>query len=757
MNLFNKQIQLSILPTDPEAFSDIGQQQYNQELTAPGNGNYVNIIPCLFEAILNDYSDKLLPRDILFFVQILILYQSALSKNQKSIIYASDKLAKLLGYRAQEKRNMRSIVLKRVKKLEQVGFLGVTRSKNKKGSDEVNEIVPLLPNHIYDKIQYASSNSNVDSTRLANESNIQHILRTKLFVPITLDFAQSLLKDSMPHTHKLFFLNCIITAYKNYKTTGELSFSATSYELMSKNNISKRTLARILDYTKNQYPNYFIEIEHSYIKSDDIDCNRYDKSTFVISINPMIIPESFLHRKNITIAEETEVKVESISTDTRYLDEDNEAKKPDTYACSKAGVPKWKPSSAILEALNNKDKIINNKIKNTDAKNDEPLENNQTKPPTIVQTSSYEHLENEQSSFLSKSLKNSIKDFIDDLPPPSNLHSEYVSRTIKNISESKELRDDENDKPTTSNDKQNKELRHFYPLSEKDVDMLNFRANREFSTNFVNQLLLKLYIKYPEKRFKNKFTFLNYMQKALKKEKHQGPLVNHTTFRFNCNISVQECNMLEAERYLSSIENSHDTSYEMQLKRKIAGRFNTRLAYEILTQVEFRTNFDNRFVTALIPSKLTLSDRQIEVLNEQLEAVYGKNGYYIQVVDEAVEEEREEEEAIKPNKTNVSSCQTVKIAPDQQIISKIRAGVSLSSIEGNTAWHGIRKDLIEEFGKDIDNSWFAKAVVKENMLTFTLTLTMPNKFMADWTRNRYGYAISRIAGVLGFKYMEYNH
>nr|WP_266264501.1 hypothetical protein [Rickettsia hoogstraalii] len=43
----------------------------------------------------------------------------------------------------------------------------------------------------------------------------------------------------------------------------------------------------------------------------------------------------------------------------------------------------------------------------------------------------------------------------------------------------------------------------------------------------MNQLLLKLYIKYPEKRFKNKFTFSDYMIKALKKEKHQGPLVNN--------------------------------------------------------------------------------------------------------------------------------------------------------------------------------------------------------------------------------------
>ncbi|CAN7976260.1 unnamed protein product, partial [Ixodes persulcatus] len=181
---------------------------------------------------------------------------------------------------------------------------------------------------------------------------------------------------------------------------------------------------------------------------------------------------------------------------------------------------------------------------------------------------------------------------------------------------------------------------HFYPLSEKDIDTLNFRAHREFSNNFVNQLLLKLYIKYPEKRFKNKFTFLSYMVQILKNEKHQGPLVNHTSFRFSCNIGTIEQNLLKYEKYLNKIESSFDTSKEMQVRKKIAGRFNTNVAYEILTQVEFKTNHNNSFITAIIPKRLdlggiqteSLSERQIEILSEQLEAVYGINGYYVTVV-----------------------------------------------------------------------------------------------------------------------------
>ncbi|WP_341791194.1 hypothetical protein [Rickettsia endosymbiont of Gonocerus acuteangulatus] len=233
-------LQSPIVSTNPEYFSDIRQQQYNQELTIDENRNYISIIPCLFESIVGEYSDKLLPIDIIYFFQIVTLYSSALSKNEEEIIYSSEKLARILGYTNKEASNMRSTILGITKKLEQAGFLQVHRSKNKNGIDKVNKIIPILPDILYNKIKYAASNSNVDSKRrLTNESNLQHIIRTKLFVPITLTFIQNLFKDSMTPKHKLFYLNCIITAYKNYQITGQFSFAATSQELTKANNISR--------------------------------------------------------------------------------------------------------------------------------------------------------------------------------------------------------------------------------------------------------------------------------------------------------------------------------------------------------------------------------------------------------------------------------------------------------------------------------------------------------------------------------------
>ena len=290
-----------------------------------------------------------------------------------------------------------------------------------------------------------------------------------------------------------------------------------------------------------------------------------------------------------------------------------------------------------------------------------------------------------------------------------------------------------------------KELRHFFPLSEKDVDTLNFKAGREFSNNFMNQLLLKLYIKYPEKRFKNKFTFLSYMAKILKNEKHQGPLVNHTSFRFSCNIGTEETKLLEYEKYLNQIENSFDTSKEMQVRKKIAGRFSTEIAYKILTKVQFKTNYDNSFITALVPSYINLSERQIATLSEQLEAVYGVNGYYVQEV--------EQDEMLMPPPRS----KTCHIDPKEKSMDILEVGSKLNTTGENTVWNQIRKGLREELGEAIDAVWFAKAEAAHCNDTKTLTLAMPTRFMSDWVRNNYSHAIRRLSEGCGVKMVEYGY
>lgn len=79
-----------------------------------------------------------------------------------------------------------------------------------------------------------------------------------------------------------------------------------------------------------------------------------------------------------------------------------------------------------------------------------------------------------------------------------------------------------------------------------------------------------------------------YMSKAFRYEKHQAPMVNHETFRFTANVSDPESvEMRQKEKYLSEVEYSIDTSYSSQLRKKISGIFETKLAYQILTEGKF--------------------------------------------------------------------------------------------------------------------------------------------------------------------------
>nr|WP_041472060.1 DnaA N-terminal domain-containing protein [Rickettsia africae] len=702
--------------------------------------------------------DSLLsPRDILFFLQIVSLYQLELSKGNDSITYPSLKLAKLLGVDAScdtayltssahhsvnslTDSNMRATILKMTAKLESLGLLKVFRRKRSNGMDLANKLVPVLPDRLYSVIKDSPTNLKVsNSSKLDRESNLEHILRIKLFVPIELEFMKSLFKNNLPSKYKLFFLNCIMSAYRNFMQNSNgsnmLSFSATSHELIQQNNMSKRTLFNIFKYIKQQGDSFFLKVEHKYTKSDDMDCNRYDKSIFNISINPLVFPISQI-RKSQT-EEITEFNHEE-------LQGNNSLAFSDTYRDFREGVQKKQPISAKKAALNNKEEIIKNKygknIDYIDANSENSSIPCSSSTLTSEQNYKKEFFKDKQSLSSSESYNNSS--FLND----------SSSRNNKNISEQKE---------------QWAELRHFYPLSEKDIDTLNFRAHREFSNNFVNQLLLKLYIKYPEKRFKNKFTFLSYMVQILKNEKHQGPLVNHTSFRFSCNIETIEQNLLKYEKYLNQIESSFDISKEMQVRKKIAGRFNTNVAYEILTQVEFKTNHNNSFITAIIPKRLdlggiqtgSLSERQIEILSEQLEAVYGINGYYVTVVgdvgsaeDSSGKGERKEE--IEKQYSKIKESDIISNIKDIGILD---IGKELDKIEENTVWNQIRKGLREELGEAIDAVWFSKAEATEDKEKGMLILTMPTRFMADWVKNNYSHVLKRLSVGCGINRVEYEY
>ncbi|WP_121543471.1 DnaA N-terminal domain-containing protein [Candidatus Rickettsia colombianensi] len=639
------------------------------------------------------------------------------------------------------------------------------------------------------------------------EGKRQHLEKTKMFIRVPYEFLKQLNSNcSISATSKVIILYLFTKIYKSvankYKPDDVLTHNScsivTSYQELQKelklhrNSISK-TLRTLED-------NNFITRDQLVIKSNDDYGSRSDKSLWKISLLDVTIINDADHKdkKQQLVKSDANTKIHTYDQ-ASDIDLEQILESSKEWECTK-----YDPSCIDSGQLYNKDFILENKyIKDIDYIDANHLDfknssiNNLSDNLQLEKNSKKEFLENEQNSFSSESYNNSYFfsdyegksincdttqfDFLDRANHTNkqefletselkqsyfNTSSERISKAINGISVKERVvinptgqKSNAGATPTIKNTEHKKALRHFHPLSWQDVDTLNFRANREFSTNFVNQLLLKLYIKYPEKRFKNKFTFLSYMEKILKNEKHQGLLVNHTTFRFSCNINAEEKNILEYERFLSEIENSLDTSKEMQVKKKIAGRFSTRHAYEILTQVEFKTNYDNSFITALIPSQLDdLSERQIEILSEQLEAVYGMNGYYVQVVEDVGYDEQDRAKGNGIERKEAMICPkttTSDIISNSTPIGILVEGGVIDTMESNTTWTQIREGLINELGVDIDKVWFSKAEAKECRDTAILTLTMPTKFMADWVCNNYSHAIRRFAGSVGIKRVEY--
>ncbi len=333
-----------------------------------------------------------------------------------------------------------------------------------------------------------------------------------------------------------------------------------------------------------------------------------------------------------------------------------------------------------------------------------------------------------------------------------------------------ELKNDQTKLTNTVKFSPNATLKDWYPLSPQDVDRLNSKAGREFSNNFVNELLLKLHRKYPDRTFPTKSHILSYLAKALNRELHQGPLVNHETFRF-ANNDPESIVQRQREKYLAEVEYSSDISYESQLRRKIAAMFESKLAYQLLTQAKFTTTvqeqrsgnneFDdqclkteleqitqeedalsddvldnqqtdiiqnNSFIVKL-SQNIQLSDLQRQILENSITAVYGHvNITYNQVHD--------------------NYRKLDKLQPRQQY------EIYLEELDPSSTWYKIRTLLKNQFGSDVDKSWFSKLTAEENLQSKALTLFASSNFMRDWIKNKYQHKIQPLAKELGCNVVE---
>ncbi|BAG39500.1 hypothetical protein OTT_0042 [Orientia tsutsugamushi str. Ikeda] len=268
-----------------------------------------------------------------------------------------------------------------------------------------------------------------------------------------------------------------------------------------------------------------------------------------------------------------------------------------------------------------------------------------------------------------------------------------------------------------------KRLADYYPLTPEDAVILQRMSSRSFNIYFINQLLLRLSSKYPNRHFVNKIAVLNYMAKALANELLTTDQANSGNFRFNDVGRFKE-------QYLANIESGTDRSMKAQLKSKIAGVFEADTAYQILTSCDFVAAVRTRFFVKLLKNiTLTECDR-----SKILQAVQDVYGYEIQELQVTPFEQP----------TTVSHKQ---INEEEYLLNLSK------QLGSNSTWYKVRESLVTCYGQAIDKSWFSPLkVVNEDSVNKKIFIKAKTEFEDDYIRNNCMQGLEYAFKAQGFSF-----
>ncbi|BAG40437.1 hypothetical protein OTT_1115 [Orientia tsutsugamushi str. Ikeda] len=280
-----------------------------------------------------------------------------------------------------------------------------------------------------------------------------------------------------------------------------------------------------------------------------------------------------------------------------------------------------------------------------------------------------------------------------------------------------------------------KRLADYYPLTPEDAVILQRMSSRSFNIYFINQLLLKLSNKYPNRHFENKTAVLNYMAKALANELLTTDQANSENFRFNDVGRFKE-------QYLANIESGTDRSMKAQLKRKIAGVFEADMAYQILTSYDFGAAVKNKYYIKLIKN-ITLSDHIKFKILQEVRAVYGNDIEQLQVIP-FDESKQVANSTTEYQKTTVLQQQI----SDEDYLSELS-----KELGSNSTWYKVRESLIKSYGQAIDKSWFSSLkVVNEDSVNKKIFIKAKTEFEDSYIRENYLKDLESAFKAQGFSF-----
>ena len=285
-------------------------------------------------------------------------------------------------------------------------------------------------------------------------------------------------------------------------------------------------------------------------------------------------------------------------------------------------------------------------------------------------------------------------------------------------------------KPVRLDFNEAKALKDFYPLNKDDCYKLQSLSGREFSLNSMNEILLNMSKRLTDRYFKSKKAFLSYMGKVFCHEKRDAVKINNDSFKIRNNLTLEEIEEKEREKYLSKIEESKEISSEWQLKKKLASRLEVETAYKLLKAFEI-IDINNGICNLHLSKYLELTNMEEKVILQEVQAIYKRFDF----VDERLGH-IERLKIIMPAKASTTSI-------DQNKIKK-------SLLPAGT-WGRVRQSLAEFYGEAIDRNWFSKLTATIDEERREIKLKASTDFVKDWIETNYLQAIERIVNKEQFK------
>ena len=275
-----------------------------------------------------------------------------------------------------------------------------------------------------------------------------------------------------------------------------------------------------------------------------------------------------------------------------------------------------------------------------------------------------------------------------------------------------------------------KELKDFYPLNKDDCYKLQSLSGREFSLNSMNEILLDMSKRLTDRYFKSKKAFLSYMGKVFCHEKRNAVKINNDSFKIRNNLTLEEIENKEREKYLSKIEESCQTLPQGLLKKRLASRLAPKTAYDLLQACKAADIRESTFYLHL-STYVEITAAEKEQVLQEIRSIYRQDH-----ITDGESVYIHELQIIMPAKATITPI-------DQNKTKKSPLPVGM--------WGRVREKLIEIYGEATDRNWFSKLTTNINEERREIKLKAATSFSKDWIETNYFDVIERLVNDEQFK------